>query len=68
LPPRQIYLLLSMTQASTAIREILLVPLDRTEWRGAFLFLAAFALAVTPVGDVSLKYARAKRDGSLVQF
>lgn len=69
-PLRQVSSLLPMTQASTAIREILLVPLDQAEWRGAFLFLAAFALAVTPVGVISLKrsLARAKRDGSLVQF
>lgn len=61
---------LPMTRAATAVREILLVAPERSEWIPAALYLAAFALVFLPIGMASLKYAlaRAKRDGSLVQF
>jgi ABC-2 type transport system permease protein len=61
---------LPMTRAATDVREILLVAPDRSQWIPAALFLALFALIFLPIGMASLKYslARAKRDGSLVQF
>jgi len=59
-----------MTQAATAVREILLVAPEEAKWLPAVAFLSVFALIFGPIGIVSLKYslARAKKDGSLVQF
>ena len=70
LPLRVLSSLLPMTKAATAVREILLVSSGQGEWGGAVAFLAVFALVFGPLGLFSLKYslARAKRDGSLVQF
>ena len=70
LPLRVASSFLPMTQAATAMREILLVPAGQADWRYPLAYLAAFTLAVGPIGMISLKkaFARAKRDGSLVQF
>jgi len=70
LPLQKISWFLPMRQAATAVREVLLVPPGQAEWLSAVAFLAVFALVIGPIGIISLKYslARAKRDGSLVQF
>ncbi len=70
LPLRAISSFLPMTQAATAMREILLVPAEQAEWRHPLAYLALFTLAAGPIGMICLKkaFARAKRDGSLVQF
>ncbi len=62
--------LLPMTQAVTAMREVLLVAPESQRWLPSAAFLAAFASVLCPLGILSLKFslARAKKDGSLVQF
>jgi ABC-2 type transport system permease protein len=70
LPLQKISFFLPITHASTAVREILLVPGGGGTWLPAILFLAAFALVVGPVAFIFLRLSlsRAKKDGSLVQF
>jgi ABC-2 type transport system permease protein len=69
-PLRAVSFFLPMTQAATAVREVLLVAPGEAKWLPAMAYLLAFAVILGPIGIVSLKYslARAKRDGSLVQF
>jgi ABC-2 type transport system permease protein len=69
-PLQKISFFLPMTHATTAIREILLVPGNQGEWLPTIGFLACFALIVGPAGLYLLKLslARAKKEGSLVQF
>jgi ABC-2 type transport system permease protein len=70
LPLQKISFFLPITQAAKAVREILLVPGNQGEWLPALGFLAIFALVVGPAGFYLLKLslARAKMEGSLVQF
>jgi ABC-2 type transport system permease protein len=72
LPPllRSVSLFLPMTHASRAVREILLVPGIGGEWVPSVLALAAFSVALLPIGLLLLKasLSRAKREGSLMQF
>lgn len=70
IPLQKISFFLPMTHAATAVREILLVSGDQGKWLPTIGFLACFALVVGPVGLYTLKLslARAKKEGSLVQF
>jgi len=69
-PLQKISLILPMFHASKAVREILLVPQDQSEWRVTMTFLAVFILVLFPLGFAFLRLAlsRAKKEGSLVQF
>jgi ABC-2 type transport system permease protein len=69
-PLQKISYFLPITHASTAVREILLVPGSQGEWLPTIAFLSCFALVVGPAGLFLLKLAleRAKKEGSLVQF
>jgi len=69
-PLRSVSYFLPMTQAATAVREILLVPAGQARWLSAVLYLTVFAAVIGPIGIISMKYSftRAKKDGSLVQF
>jgi ABC-2 type transport system permease protein len=69
-PLRAVSFFLPMTQAATAVREVLLVAQGEAKWLPAVVYLLVFAVIFGPIGMVSLKYslARAKKDGSLVQF
>ena len=70
LPLQKISWFLPMRQAADAVREILLVSPGEGRWRQAVVFLAVFACVFVVFGIVSLNYslARAKKDGSLLQF
>jgi ABC-2 type transport system permease protein len=67
---QKISFFLPITHASTAVREILLVPDNRGEWLPTIRFLLLFALIVGPVAFylLRLSLSRAKKEGSLVQF
>lgn len=69
-PLQRVSFFLPMTQAATAVREILLVAPGQARWLSPVLFLFIFALVVGPMGIFGLRYSltRAKKDGSLVQF
>lgn len=62
--------LLPMTQAAQAVREVMLVSPETSRWIPAVVYLGIFTLVAFPLGVFSLRYslARAKKDGSLVQF
>jgi len=69
-PLQKVSFFLPITHASTAVREILLVPGNQGDWLPTIGFLGFFALIVGPAGLFFLKLSlsRAKRDGSLVQY
>ena len=70
LPLQRVSFFLPMTQAATAVREALLVPSGQAQWQSSIMYLALFSLVFGPLGIYCLKksIARAKKDGSLVQF
>lgn len=62
--------MLPISHATRAVREILLVQGGSGEWKFTLIYLAGFSLLFFPAGIISLRLAlaRAKKEGSLVQF